>query len=511
MKKVINGNELYQVMTEAIDLICDAVASTLGPSGNNVIINTDDNTPYITNDGVTIANAIESDDKVINTILEIVKEASLKTNELVGDGTTTTLVLLKAIFKNGLEEIKSGIDPIILKKELNSCCNTVLNKLDSLKSKPTTSDLIAIGTTSCGDESLSILINEVYKKMHSRFAIKLEESKNENTYYEIKKGYSLDVDISNLYFQDKKEIVVQNTYVLLIRGYLDSLEQIGSIINEGLVNNKNIIILAEEYNESINNEVILYYLKHKKNIFIFKMPDFSSRKNSIYEDIRIITGAIIKDIDYEKISFTDLGKVNTLTIKKDEIILYNDNQDIEKYISMLHEELNCCDDDYNREFIENRLAKLENGLATIYVGAPTKTEMKEKMLRVEDALYSINIASLGVVSGEGLALLGISDEIENKIIKKALEEPIIKIIENSGLDYKPIVDEIRKSHYKKIYNIETDTYEDLKISKVLDSVEVVKMAFKNSLSIASMLLTTKYLVINENQKRDAQEDLLGNY
>ena len=249
MKKVISENELREVMGKSVNLICDAVSSTLGPSGNNVLIDSGDASPFITNDGVTIALSISSDDKRCNAILEIIKEATLKTNEVVGDGTTTTLVLLQSIFNNGVKKIESGINPIILKKELDNSLNEIVLKLKKMSKKPTKKDYISIASISSNDKDIGVFLENVYSIMGSIHAIKLSEG-SEETYYEIKKGYSIDVDVPNIYFDDKKEINLDNTYILLLKGYLNDLEAISDIINEGLNRNKNIVILADDYDNN---------------------------------------------------------------------------------------------------------------------------------------------------------------------------------------------------------------------------------------------------------------------
>ena len=264
MKKVISGEELSSVMSDAVKLLCDTVSSTLGPTGNNVLINSSETTPFITNDGVTIAKNIESDDERINTILEILKEASLKTNEMVGDGTTTTLVLLQSIFNLGLEEIKKGMNKIVLKNELLSCIDTIVNEINKLKKKPSKEDLLNIATTSSNDKEIAKKTTEVYLKMKSKQSIKLEESSNEETYYINKKGYNIEINnMSSMYFTKNKSIELKDTKILILKGYLDSLESISDIINDILVNDKNLIIFTEGYAETIKNEVLVYYFNHK--------------------------------------------------------------------------------------------------------------------------------------------------------------------------------------------------------------------------------------------------------
>ena len=231
MKKVISGKELKEKMLESVNLICDAVGSTLGPSGNNVLINTDDSSSYITNDGVTIATSISSEDIIVDTILDIIKEASLKTDEKVGDGTTTTLVLLKQIFQNGLKEIDKGINAVYLKKEIEASVKEVIKEIELLKKMPTKEDLKSIASISSEDYKIGNVVSEVYDKVGSKSAIRIEEGDCEETFYNIKSGYSVETEISTLYFKNNENIKLNNPYIVTIRGYLESLEQVSSIIN----------------------------------------------------------------------------------------------------------------------------------------------------------------------------------------------------------------------------------------------------------------------------------------
>lgn len=503
MKEVVFGEELKKLMVDAINLLCDAVGSTLGPSGNNVLINNDETSPFITNDGVTIANAISSNDKKINTILEIIKEASLKTNEVVGDGTTTTLVLLKSIFNNGLKEIENGKKAIELKRELNITLNKIIDELNKLSRIPNEVDLNAISTISTEDRELGLFLSELFKIMKSKYAIKLSEGNIENTYYEIKKGYNLEIDnIPNIYFQNSKEIVLHDVYVLLLRGYLDNLEVIADIINEGLNRNKNILILAEDYSDMILEQVILYYLQMNKNIYLFKLPDYASRKEAIIKDIVSLTNSSIKNIGYDNIYFDNLGYINEFIISKDEITIVNDI-DINDRLNEIKDEFNNSYDDYEKEFLANRISKLENGMATIYVGGKTKTEIKEKLMRLEDGLCALEVAKDGVLVGEGISLLKVSKSLKNetigdKIMIESLKVPFNKIMENAIGNYDNISKEIEKANYEKIYNFDSNELEDINNTSIIDPTKVTIETLKNAVSIASMLLTTNYLVISEN-------------
>lgn len=505
MKEIIKNENLKNSMIEAIDLLCDTVASTLGPTGNNVIINSE-LSPFITNDGVTIARSIESSDEIINSILEIAKEASLKTNDVVGDGTTTTLVLLQSIFK---ESLKENINPILLKKEINETLNSVIIEINKIKKLPTKKDLLSIATTSSNDKKIGEFIYEVFTKMKSKYAIRLEESKINETYYEVKKGYSLELnDISSLYFKDRTEVILNNVYILLLDGYLNDLELINDIINEGIIREKNIVILASDYDELIRNNILLYYLQNK-NIFVFKIPEYGSLKYGIEQDIENIANTKIKMIDFENISFKDLGHVDQLIINKNEIIFINKKVD-DKYLKKL-KNLFLQSSEYEKELLAARISKLENGIATIYVGGNTKIEKKEKMMRFEDALCALEVSKNGILPGEGISLLRISEQLEektvgDKIIKKALHVPFKKIMNNIGVSYENIYEQIKKSNFQKIYNCKTNLLEDISNTEIIDPAPVLVEALTNACSIASMLLTTNYLVINDDIK--IEKDLL---
>lgn len=511
MKEVITGEVLKNKMLESINLLCDTVSKTLGPTGNNILINNSDTSPFITNDGVTIASNIESQDTATNTILEIIKEASLKTNELVGDGTTTTLVLLKSIYTLGIDEINNGTNPIILKNELNKTLNKIVEELKKKSKSPNLKDYYKIAYNSSNMEEIAEVTSNLFSKMNSKYSIKLEEGYREKTYYEIKKGYNLELDnISNMYFSKEKEISLKDVNVLVLKGYLSNLEDISEIINEGL-KDKNTVIFVEEMDEAIKNQLLVYFLTNKKNIFIFTLPEYASRREKIENDLKVLANCTIKNIDYENVYYSDVGLIDEVKITKEEVVLSTNSLNTNKLIEELKNELENTYNEYEKEFIETRLSKLEEGIATIYVGGITKSEKREKLLRYEDSLCALEVSKGGIVKGEGLTYLEVSDilnedDVAERIIKKSLEEPFIKIMENLGVDYKDIEKEIRDSNYKKIYDYRTSSLINTDDSNIIDPLEVVVASLKNATSIASLLLTTSSLVINEN--KELEKDIL---
>lgn len=502
MKKVISGKELKEQMKEAVSILYEAVSKTLGPMGNNVLINTSETSPFITNDGVTIARSIESEDKVLNTILEILKEASLKTNETVGDGTTTTLVLLEKIFNLGLEEIEKGKNPMELKKELEYTTNTIISFLETKKRAIKEEEYHAIAALSANDQKIGSLVSEVFQKVLSKYSIRLEESPNEQTYYEIKKGYCFENNMNDIYFEKAKELYLDNCSVLIVRGYLESLEEISIILNEFLNTKKALLILVEDCSEEAKNDALLYHLNEQGKIFLCPLPNFASRKISLMKDIEVLTNSKSVNLALENITWENLGKSDNIIIKKENITIINENDNIKNRVAMIKEEIKNTNEDYEREFLEERASMLERGIAYIYVGGVTKPEKREKIMRFEDAICALETAKKGVVPGEGLMFLEASATLKelttgDKILKESLTKPFEKILSNSGISTNKILPKIQKENYQILYNIKKEEFESIKNTKIIDPYEVLIETLKNAVSIATILLTTTCLVINE--------------
>lgn len=498
LKKVISNNELREKINEAINLLCGTVKTTLGPKGNNIIIDHSTFSPFITNDGVTIAQNIESEDEAVNTILELAKEASIKTNETVGDGTTTTLVLLESIYNEGLKLIHNGLSPIVLKNLLN---NKVLEIEEMIKSKshiPSKNELTNIASISSNSDEVGKIISDVYFKVKNCDAINIIEGSNitETNFLE---GYILETNItSDYYFKDSKELILYNSKILLVNNFLDDINTISEIINFTISNNDNLIIIANDYSELFINEVLSLYINEHINIYLLKNPEYGNKQYSILKDIQSFSDAkIIESTEY---ILTDaLGIIDTIKINKENTVFnFKYNKNIDKRIKEIENEIN----DDNLEFINKRIAMFNNGLATILVGALTTTEKRELKMRYDDALCSIKSACNGVIPGCGLTLLEISNNLNNTneidaLFKKVLITPFKQILYNAGLDFNEIYNNIKNTNYKKLYNINTEKFEDIDSTLVLDSTQVVINSLKNACSIASMLLTTSSLIINE--------------
>lgn len=497
MKKVINYEELKEKMNIAIKMLCGTVKSTLGPKGNNVIINNSTFYPFITNDGVTIAENIESDDVIINTILTLLKEASIKTDETVGDGTTTTLVLLESIFEEGEKLINQGINPIILKKELDDSLKKIINELKKESIKPTKKDLLNIATTSSNSKYIGKIITDTFFKIKNINSINIKEYDIKETKVKYTKGYSFESNLAHYYyFKDKNEIKLDNSYIILNDNYLDNLENISDIINEIINNKKDLVIISKDYSEDVINEVISLYIDNMANIYLFKTPEYGINDLIFLNDISIISNA--KNIDNFK-----LGKIKNITFNKEKAIInFDKNDKIDELIKNIKKDKEPLD----KEFNNKRLSMLTNSLAEIQVGGNSLLERRELVMRYVDSLHTINSAKNGILLGSGIPFLKVSNNMRidsngDKILKNALVKPFEQILFNSGLDKNTILDKIKNNNFNILFNIKTNNYETIEDKIIIDSLDVLINSLTNAVSIASMLLTTNSLVINEYENK----------
>ena len=499
MKKIIYGNELYEKMSEAINLLCNTVKITLGPKGNNVIIDHSSFSPFITNDGVTIAENIESEDEVINTILTLAKEASIKTNDIVGDGTTTTLVLLEGVFNEGLKLIKEGYNPIILKKELNSHLNRLIIELENISHFPTNKDLYNVAKTSSNDNLIAKNIYDAYTKTKNINAINIKEIDSNTSHIEYLNGYRFETVLASNYFlNEQNTIEYNNPNILIINNKLENIESIAEILNEVIKNNESLIIISDDYNDDAVNDLVSLYLSNEIKICLLKTPSYGHKAHEILKDISVITNSNIIKTDY--ITLNDLGKVNNIVISNEEVIIsfdYNDN--IKKLIKEIKSNN---ENEIDKNFNDLRISMLSTTVANILVGATTTTERRELKMRYIDALHAIDISTKGILPGAGIALLKLRSNIKlesdiDKLFYNVLYLPFKQILINSGLNDKEIYDNIKKNNFNKLYNINKSNYENINDTLVIDPTFVVLNALKNAVSISSMLLTTSHLIINE--------------
>ena len=505
MKKVITGKELYDFEEKAIALLCGTVKKTLGPRGSNAIIDHSLMNPFITNDGVTIARNIESEDERINTILTLAKEASIKTDETVGDGTTTTLVLLESLFKSGLAKIKDGLNPHLLKNELDEALENIIEEIKKESKIPTEENYYNIASIAASNKNIGKLITRMYLKVGS--AIKIEESKTSETYTKIINGYSFEPLLASPYFfNNTNEIIYKNSLILIMLKEVNEIGEISEIINYTIEKRIPLVILATDYTEEVINEVLSLNLSKITNVTLLKLPEYGLHQMEVLKDLEIISNAkIAKSSD--ELSLNNLGKCEEIKITKELATINNNLQSkvIKRYIINLKEKISTIDDDFELEFQSNRLSKLTNGIGIIYVGATTTTEAREKKMRFDDAFCALNCAANGIIPGSGLILLKIKENLEAKnngsiILKEALDKPFMQILENVGINPSNIYNKIKASDFNIIYNVFENKFETISKTKVIDPTTVVITSLKNAVSIAGMLLTTTSLIINEQQE-----------
>lgn len=478
MKKVIKDKVLREKMLEAIDLLCNTVKTTLGPKGNNAIIDHSAFSPFITNDGVTIAENIESEDEVVNTILELAKESSIKTNEVVGDGTTTTLVLLQSIFKKGIEFIENKYNPIVLKKELNEALKKIVSKIEDESVKPTNKQLKFIASTSANDQEIGSIVSDAFLKVQNKDAIKIRESDSNITEIIYRKGYNMETLLASPYYlQNSKDIEVDDPYILLLNDTAFDLDSFSNILNEIMESNSELIIIADDYSDALVNEIISLYFSNKIKIYLFKNPSFGLERLTILNNLSLISNASICD-NSMNLKFNDLGKVNSIKISPSVTTFSFDNK--------------CAKD-----------IKLSEGIVEIKVGAQTETERREKKMRYDDAISAISSSVDGIVLGGGVTFYRISEDLivkteGDKILKDALSIPFKQIMINAGEDVEEKLEALKKEKYQKVFNINNSSWELVKETEVIDSKNVVINAIQNAVSIASMLITTTSLIVNEH-------------
>ena len=505
MKKVITGEELNVCKLKAIELLCGTVKNTLGPRGSNAIIDHSMFSPFITNDGVTIARNIESEDERINTILTLAKEASIKTDETVGDGTTTTLVLLESLFKSGLAKIKDGLNPHLLKNELDEALENIIEEIKKESKTPTEENYYNIASIAASNKNIGKLITRMYLKVGS--AIKIEESKTSETYTKIINGYSFEPLLASPYFfNNTNEIIYKNSLILIMLKEVNEIGEISEIINYTIEKRIPLVILATDYTEEVINEVLSLNLSKITNVTLLKLPEYGLHQMEVLKDLEIISNAkIAKSSD--ELSLNNLGKCEEIKITKELATINNNLQSkvIKRYIINLKEKISTIDDDFELEFQSNRLSKLTNGIGIINVGATTTTEAREKKMRFDDAFCALNCAANGIIPGSGLILLKIKENLEAKnngsiILKEALDKPFMQILENVGINPSNIYNKIKASDFNIIYNVFENKFETISKTKVIDPTTVVITSLKNAVSIAGMLLTTTSLIINEQQE-----------
>ncbi len=539
-KQILHGEESRQAILHGVNILADAVKVTLGPKGRNVVIEKKFGSPLITKDGVTVAKEIELKDPLENMGAQMVREVASKTSDVAGDGTTTATVLAQAIYREGVKTVAAGANPMALKrgieKAVTAVCGTANDEgkytgsaLDKLSQKVTGDMIAQVGTISANnDETIGKIIAEAMKKVGKDGVITVEEAKTMETQLDVVEGMQFDRGYLSPYFvtdPERMEAVLENPYILIHEKKISSMKDLLPLLEQIAKGGRPLVIIAEDVEGEALATLVVNKLRGTLNVAAVKAPGFGDRRKAMLQDIAILTGgkAITEDlgIKLENVQMTDLGQAKKVTIDKDNTTIVEGKgkaSEIEGRVKEIRSQVEKTTSDYDREKLQERLAKLVGGVAVIKVGAATETEMKEKKARVEDAMHATRAAvEEGIVPGGGVALMRCSDAIEalklegdekigGNIVRRALEEPLRQIVANAGEEGAVVVGRIRDSKETNFgYNAQNNKFEDLVKAGVIDPTKVTRTALQNAGSIASLMLTTEALVseIPEDKKEPA--------
>ncbi len=523
-KQVVHGEESRAAILRGINQLADAVKITLGPKGRNVVIDKKFGSPTITKDGVTVAKEIELKDSLENMGAQMVREVASKTSDVAGDGTTTATVLAQAIFREGVKTVAAGANPMALKRGIDKAVERATEEIKRL-AKPVKGDAIAqVGTVSAnGDSTIGNIIAEAMNKVGKDGVITVEESKTMDTSLEVVEGMQFDRGYLSPYFvtdPERMEVVLENPLILIHEKKISSMKDLLPLLEQVAKMGKPMLIIAEDVEGEALATLVVNKLRGTLNIAAVKAPGFGDRRKAMLEDIAILTGGkvISEDlgIKLENVKLEDLGRAKKITIDKDNTTIVEGagkQSDIEGRVKTLRAQIEETSSDYDREKLQERLAKLVGGVAVIKVGAATETEMKEKKARVEDAMHATRAAvEEGIVPGGGVALVRASKALEKfqinaegegdsdeqigvNIVRRALEEPLRQIVQNAGKEGAVVVERVRSEKNDSFgFNAQTETYEDLVKAGVIDPAKVTRTALQNAASIAGLMLTTEAMV-----------------
>jgi chaperonin GroEL len=537
-KHIVHGEESRQAILRGVNLLADAVKVTLGPKGRNVVIEKKFGSPTITKDGVTVAKEIDLKDGLENMGAQMVREVASKTSDVAGDGTTTATVLAQAIYREGVKTVAAGANPMALKRGIEKAVAIIAGKIDKEGnrvngeidkfSKPVQGDHIAqVGTISANnDETIGKIIAEAMKKVGKDGVITVEESKTLETQLEVVEGMQFDRGYLSPYFvtdPERMEAAIENAYILIHEKKISSMKDLLPLLEQIAKSGKPLLIIAEDVEGEALATLVVNKLRGTLQVCAVKAPGFGDRRKAMLQDIAILTGgkAITEDlgIKLENVQIGDLGQAKKITVDKDNTTVVEGkgkHSEIEGRVKEIRSQVDKTTSDYDREKLQERLAKLVGGVAVIKVGAATETEMKEKKARVEDAMHATRAAvEEGVVPGGGVALARCAaaldkvkaegdEQIGINIVKRAITEPLRMIAENAGEEGAVILGKVLDSKEPNFgFNAFSNEYEDLVKAGVLDPTKVVRTALQNAGSIASLMLTTEALIAEIPEKKEA--------
>lgn len=529
-KEIIYDEEARKSLLDGINKLANTVKITLGPKGRNVVIEKKFGSPLITNDGVTIAKEIELENAFENMGAQMVKEVATKTNDIAGDGTTTATLLAQSLIREGMKNVAAGANPVNLKKGIQKAVDAAVNSIVNNSKKVTCSDDITrVATISAADEFIGKLISEAMEKVSSDGVITVEESKTAETYSEVVEGMMFDRGYITPYMvtdNDKMEAVIDDAYILITDKKISSIQEILPIVEQCAKTGKKLVIIAEDIEGDALATLIVNKLRGTFACLGVKAPGFGDRRKEMLRDIAILTGGeVITEelgLELKNTTMEQLGRAHQVKAEKERTIIVDGagkKSEISARISQIKKQIEDSTSDFDKEKLQERLAKLSGGVAVIKVGAATEIEMKEKKLRIEDALSATKAAvEEGIVSGGGIALINaissvqkVVDESESdektgaKIVLRGLEEPLRQIAENAGLEGSIIVENVKRANKPGYgFNALKNEYCDMISSGIVDPTKVTRSALQNAASVASMVLTTEALVAEkkEEQKND---------
>ena len=529
-KQIVYGEEARKALLSGIDQLANTVKVTLGPKGRNVVLGKKFGSPLITNDGVTIAKDVELEDAFENMGAQLVREVATKTNDIAGDGTTTATLLAQAIVHEGLKNVSAGANPLVMRKGMEKAVETAIETIKANSEAIKGSDDIArVGAVSSGDESVGKLIAEAMDKVGASGVITIEESKTAETGLEVVEGMQFDRGYISPYMvtdTDKMEAVIDDPYILITDKKISSIQEILPLLEQIVKTGKKLVIIAEDVEGDALATLLVNRLRGNFTCVCVKAPGFGDRRKEMLKDIAILTGGTYisseLNMNLPDTQITDLGTARQIKVTKDNTVIVDgagDANEIKARIAEIKNTISVTTSDYDKEKLQERLAKLSGGVAVIKVGAQTEVAMKEQKLRVEDALNATRAAvEEGIVAGGGTAYVNAIPAVEKlvaklsgdektgaQIIARALQAPIRQIAENAGVDGSIVYDKIRSS--RKVgygYNAYSETYCDMIPSGIVDPTKVTRTALENAASIASCVLTTESLVADKpDPKADA--------
>ena len=529
MPKIISyGEEARKSLQAGINKVADTVKITLGPKGRNVVLEKKYMAPLITNDGVTIAKEIELDDPFENMGAQLVKEVATKTNDAAGDGTTTATLLAQALVREGMKNVAAGANPMVLKKGMQKAVEAAVAGIRENAQKVTGSeDIKRVATVSCGDETIGTLIADAMEKVSADGVITVEESKTAETYSEVVEGMQFDRGYVSPYMvtdTEKMEAVIDDALILVTDKKISSVQEILPLLEQIVQTGKKLVIVCEDIEGEALSTLLVNKLRGTFTCVGVKAPGYGDRRKEMLQDIAILTGTQVVSeqlgLDLKETTVAQLGRARQVVVQKENTIIVDgagDKADIKARIGLIRTQMESTTSDFDREKLQERLAKLSGGVAVIKVGAATEVEMKEKKLRIEDALAATRAAvEEGIVAGGGTALINVIPYAEKvvascegdektgaRIVLKALEEPVRQIAVNAGLDGSVIIDKIRRSR-KVGYGFDAykEVYVDMIPAGIVDPAKVTRSALQNAASVASMVLTTESLVAEDKSKEN---------